>query len=90
MNSKGFQLNGRQAISLVLAVLILALAAAPALAWDDKGGHDFKSSPAAGIVLMARAADFPVNSSRIAARSPQRARLDASQPYVRPSLARAE
>lgn len=90
MNSKGFQLNGRQAISLVLAVLILTLAAAPALAWDDKGGHDFVSSRAAGIVLKARADDFPISQARMAAQSPQRARLDTSEPLLQPSLAQAE
>jgi len=90
MNGKRFQLNGRRVISLVLAVLMLALAAAPALAWDDKGGHAFKSSPAAGIVLKARADDFPISQARMATRSLQRVRLDTSEPLLRPSLARAE
>jgi hypothetical protein len=90
MNSRRIQINRRQAISLVLAVLIVALVTAPALAWDDKGGHDFKSSPTAAIVLKARADDFPISQARMAAQSPQRAHLDTSEPLLRPSLARAE
>ena len=43
MNGKGFQLNGRKAISLLLAVLILVLAAAPALAWAPEDGTKFQS-----------------------------------------------
>ena len=90
MNSRGIQLNGRQAISLVLAVLMLALAAAPALAWDDKSGHAFMSSPTAGVVLRARADDFPLSQARMATRSVHRARLATNEPLLRPSLARAE
>ena len=89
MSGKQIQINGRKVVSLVLAALILALAAAPALAWEDNGEHDFQSSPAA-VVLKARADDFPVNQARIANRSLQRTRPDASQPLMRPSLARAE
>ncbi|GAB4531476.1 MAG: hypothetical protein Kow0063_10750 [Anaerolineae bacterium] len=46
MNGKGFQLNGRKAISLLLALLILALATAPALAWaPEDEDSNFSTSP---------------------------------------------
>jgi hypothetical protein len=46
MNGKGLQLNGRKAISLLLALLLLALATAPALAWSPEDeAHDFSTSP---------------------------------------------
>jgi len=46
MNGKGFQLNGRKVISLLLALLILALVAAPALAWaPEDEAPEFSRSP---------------------------------------------
>lgn len=43
MNSKQFQFNYRSVISAVLAGLLLALTAIPALAWEDMGGPDFRA-----------------------------------------------
>ncbi len=43
MNSKKFQFNRRQVISLVLAILVLVAAATPVLAWFDEGGENFQS-----------------------------------------------
>jgi hypothetical protein len=43
MNSKQFQFNCRSVISAVLAGLLLALTAIPALAWEDMGGPDFRA-----------------------------------------------
>jgi hypothetical protein len=44
MNSRGIQLNGRMAIALLLAALILVLAAAPALAYAPEDGTKFQSA----------------------------------------------
>jgi hypothetical protein len=43
MNGRGIQLNGRMAIALLLAALILVLAAAPALAWEPEGATKLQS-----------------------------------------------
>jgi hypothetical protein len=43
MNSRGIQLNGRKAIALLLATLILVLTAAPALAYAPEDGGKFQS-----------------------------------------------
>ncbi len=37
-------MNRKQLIFLLLVVLLLALAATPALAWDDVGTDDFRAS----------------------------------------------
>lgn len=39
------KLRGRKVISFLLAVQLLAVAATPALAWEDMGGPDFQSEP---------------------------------------------
>ena len=44
MNSKQFQFNRRQVISLLLAILVLAASATPVLAWLDEGGENFQSA----------------------------------------------
>mgnify|MGYP001815086625 CR=1 FL=1 len=90
MNSVRIHLSGRKVISLVVAILILALTATPALAWEDKDGHDFGSSPAAGIVLKARAGDFPSQAPVVAPVKTMRRGSVSTEPSLRPSLARAE
>jgi hypothetical protein len=44
MNGRGIQLNGRKAIALLLAALILVLAVTPALAYAPEGGTRFQSA----------------------------------------------
>ena len=81
MNGKGFQLNGRKAISLLLAVLILVLAATPALAWAPEDGTKFQS-PHSAIVKSTGKASVG-QGMRLASPAPATLQL-------RPSLARAE
>jgi hypothetical protein len=44
MNSRRIQFNGRKAIALLLAALILVLAVTPALAYAPEDGTRFQSS----------------------------------------------
>ena len=37
-------MNHKKIISLILVVVVLALAATPALAWDDVGTDDFRAT----------------------------------------------
>ena len=90
MNRLRIHLSGRKVISLVVAMLILALTAMPALAWEDKGGRDFQSSPAAAVVLEARAGDFPSQAPLVAPVKTMRRGSVSTEPSLRPSLARAE
>jgi hypothetical protein len=52
MNGRGIQLNGRMAIALLLAALILVLAA-PALAWEPEGATKLQS-PHPAVVKSTR------------------------------------
>jgi hypothetical protein len=87
MNGKGFQLNGRKAISLLLALLILALAAAPALAWaPEDEAPDFSTSPQYQRMVQlngGQGSSTQGTSMRLASPASGTFRL-------RPSLARAE
>lgn len=86
MNSIGFQINGRKAISLLLAMLILVLAAAPVLAWEDEEGHNFQTSPQYQRVIQlngGQGSSTQGTSMRLASPASGSFRL-------RPSLARAE
>ena len=89
MNGMRIHLSGRKVISLLVAMLILALTAMPALAWEDRGGQDFQSSPAAGIILKARAGDFPSQAPAVPVKTMHRGSV-ATELSLRPSLARAE
>ncbi|MCP4538441.1 MAG: hypothetical protein GY832_15000 [Chloroflexi bacterium] len=46
MNNKQMQLNRRQVISLLLAILVLTMSATPVFAWIDEGGEDFQAGHA--------------------------------------------
>ena len=81
MNGKGFRLNGRKAISLLLAALILVLAATPALAWAPEDGTKFQS-PHPAIVKSAGKASVGLGMRLASPASETR--------QLRPSLARAE
>lgn len=81
MNSRRIQLNGRKTMSLVLAALILALAAAPALAWAPEDGTKFQS-PHPAIVKSTEKASVG-QGMRLASPASETRQL-------RPSLARAE
>ena len=81
MNGRGIQLNGRKAIALLLAVLILVLAAAPALAWAPEDGTKFQSPHPAVVKSTGKASVG--QGMRLASPSPETRQ-------VRPSLARAE
>ncbi len=87
MNGKGFQLNGRKAISLLLAALILVLAAAPALAWSPEDeAPDFSTSPQYQRMVQLNASQgSSTQGTSVRLASPA---LDSFE--VRPSLARAE
>lgn len=52
MNSKQLKFNYRSVISIVLAGLILALTAIPALAWEDEGGPNFEPVRSCQIRVM--------------------------------------
>ena len=86
MNGKGFQLNGRKAISLLLAALILVLAAAPALAWEDEEGHNFQASPQYQRVVQLNGGQ----GSSTQGTSMRLASPASGSFQLRPSLARAE
>jgi len=87
MNGKGFQLNGRKVISLLLALLILVLVAAPALAWaPEDEAPDFSTSPQHQRMVQ-------INASQ--GSSTQGTSMRLASPalgsfQLRPSLARAE
>jgi hypothetical protein len=86
MNSRRIQFNGRKTISLVLAALILALAAAPALAWEDEEGHTFQTSPQhQSVVQLNGDKDSSNQDTSVRLASPARPSFQ-----LRPSLARAE
>jgi hypothetical protein len=85
MNGKRIQLNGRKAISLVLAVLVLALVATPALAWPDKEGGKFQ--PPQSQVIFLDDAGRVLTSHAHAVR---RARDMSETPWLRPSLVLAK
>jgi hypothetical protein len=85
MNGKRIQLNGRKVISLVLAVLILTLAATPALAWPDKEGGKFQPSQSQAIFLEDIGRAFPSHAHAV-----RRAPVMSETPWLRPSLALAE
>jgi hypothetical protein len=83
MNGRGIQLNGRKAIALLLAVLILVLAATPALAYAPEEGTKFQSPHPA--VVKSTGYSSPSAGSGLRFASPAPATLQ-----LRPSLARAE
>ena len=87
MNGKGFQLNGRKAISLLLALLILTLAAAPALAWSPEDeAPDFSTSPQYQRMVQINASQgSSTQGTSVRLASPASGRFQ-----LRPSLARAE
>jgi hypothetical protein len=85
MNAKRIQLNGRKVISLVLAVLILALAAAPALAWNDKEGGEFQP-PQSQAIFLDDAGKVLASHAQTVRRAP----VMSETPWLRPSLALAE
>jgi hypothetical protein len=85
MNGKRIQLNGRKAISLVLAVLILTLAATPALAWPDKEGGKFQP-PQSQVIFLDDAGRVLVSHAHAVRRAP----VMSETPWLRPSLALAE
>ena len=86
MNGRGFQLNGRKAISLLLAALILVLAAAPALAWEDEERHNFQASPQYQRVVQLNGGQ----GSSTQGTSMRLASPASGSFQLRPSLARAE
>jgi hypothetical protein len=51
MNGKRNQLGGRSVISLLLAVLILAMAVAPALAEEDEGDDGYRPAQARAVMV---------------------------------------
>jgi len=86
MNGRGIEINGRTAISLLLALLILALAAAPALAWEDEAGHNFQTSPQRQRMVQINVGqDFSTQGTSLRLASPTSGSF-----HLRPSLARAE
>jgi hypothetical protein len=85
MNGKRIELNARKVISLVLAVLILTLAATPALAWNDKEGGKFQPPQSQAIFLD--------DAGRVLASHAQtvrRAPVMSETPWLRPSLVLAK
>jgi hypothetical protein len=85
MNGKRIQLNGRKVISLVLAVLLLALAATPALAWPDKEGGKFQP-PQSQAIFLDDAGRVLTSHAHAVRRAP-----DMSEtPWLRPSLVLAK
>jgi len=87
MNGKGFQLNGRKVISLLLALLILALVAAPALAWaPEDEAPEFSRSPQYQRMAQINAGQ----GSSTQGTSMRLASPAAGSFQLRPSLARAE
>jgi hypothetical protein len=85
MNGKRIQLNGRKVISLVLAVLILAMAAAPALAWPDEEGGKFQPPQSRAIFL-----DDTGKVLASHAQPARRAPVMSETPWLRPSLVLAQ
>jgi len=87
MKGIGFQLNGRKAISLLLALLILALAAAPALAWaTEDEAPDFSTSPQYQRMVQINGGQ----GSSTQGTSMRLASPASGSFQLRPSLARAE
>jgi hypothetical protein len=85
MIAKSIQFNRRNALSLLLAVLMLTLATTPALAWFDEGGNGQASQPCR-LISDGQAAPT-VYCHQV---TPHYGRPVAEQPVVRPSIARAE
>jgi hypothetical protein len=70
MNGRGIQLNGRKAIALLLAALILVLAAAPALAWSPEEGTKFQSPHPAVVKSTAHSSPSAGPGLRFASPAP--------------------
>jgi hypothetical protein len=81
MNSRGIQLNGRKAIALLLAVLILVLAAAPALAYAPEDGTKFQSPHPA--VVMSTGYSFPSAGQGMRLASPAPVTMQQRPPFQR-------
>ncbi|MEW5959783.1 MAG: hypothetical protein AB1801_18820 [Chloroflexota bacterium] len=87
MSSNYVQINGRSFISLLLAVLILTLAATPALAWFDEG--DTNGQPALPCrVVSDGQGGSTVHCMKSVPQFPTR--VVAEQPLLHPAVARAE
>ena len=86
MIGKSIQFNRRKALSFLLAVLMLALAAAPALAWYDEGEVNGQAARSCRVISHGQAAST-VYCQQIV---PHPARPVAQQTLLRPEVARAE
>jgi len=84
MIGQSIQFNRRSAISVLLAVFMLALAITPALAWFDEGQG--QAARSCHVISDSQAAHTVYCSQLM----PHHPRPVVEQPLVRPAIARAE
>jgi hypothetical protein len=87
MNGKHIQFNQRSLISLLLAVLMLALAATPALAWLDEGKINEQAALPCRVISDG-GGEHTVYCAKMTRQ--HYSRVAAEQPLLRPSIAKAE
>ena len=86
MNGKSLQVNRRSVISFLLALLILALAATPALAWFEEGDVNGQRARPCRVITDSSGA----HAVYCFEGAPSHPRPVAEQPLVHPAVARAE
>jgi hypothetical protein len=86
MIGKSIQFNRRNAMSFLLAVVMLTLATTPALAWFDEGEVNGQAARPCRVISNGQAAPT-VTCHQV---MPHHTRPVAEKPLVRPSLAKVE